>query len=58
MRPNYKKDRDTIAQYDGNDDPDSDTDVDDTPLESIHLWMAQNGNDQIPKGHKILVGPE
>ena len=35
-RPNYQKGRDTIAQYDRNDDPNSDTEVDDTLLENVH----------------------
>ena len=35
MKTNHRKERDTIAQYDGNDDLDSDTEFDDTPLENV-----------------------
>ena len=35
MKSNSKKEKDTIAQYDGNDDLDSDTEYDDTPLENL-----------------------
>ena len=35
IKPKYMKENDTIAQYDGNDDIDSDTEYDDTPLENV-----------------------
>ena len=35
MKTDPKKEKDTIAQYDGNDDLDSDTEYDDTPLENL-----------------------
>ena len=60
MRPNYRKDRDTIAQYDGNDDPDSDIDVDDIPLENVQAstygWHRSETT-KYPKGIKFWSDP-
>ena len=59
-RPNHKKGIDTIAQYDGNDDPISDTEIDDTPLENVlastYGWhKAKSPN--YPKGIKFWSDP-
>ena len=60
MRPNYRKDRDTIAQYDGNDDPDSDIDVYDIPLENVQAstygWHRSETT-KYPKGIKFWSDP-
>ena len=59
-RPNHKINKDSIAQYDGNDDPISDTEIDDTPLEhvltSTYGWHKTE-SPNYPKGIKFLSDP-
>ena len=51
-RPNYQKGKDTIAQYDGNDDLNSDTEVDDNPLENVHASTYGWHRTELPKHPK------
>ena len=57
---NLKKGKDTIAQYDGNDDPISDTEIDDTPLENVQAstygWHKTE-SPNYPKGIKFWSDP-
>ena len=60
LRPNHKKGKDTIAQFDGNNDPISGTEIDDTPLENVlastYGWhKAESPN--YPKGIKFWSDP-
>ena len=51
-RLNYPKGKDTIAQYDGNDDLNSDTEVDDTPLEKVQASTYGWHRTKLPKHPK------